>query len=78
MAKVNNYCLIYKRIAVYLFSEDSTLLVADWLYSGYIPVLKQGLQLNSDPAATTSIFVEEFLNFCFKSTTIKLDYECKL
>lgn len=33
-AKANNYCLIYKRIAVNLFSEDSTHLVANWLYSG--------------------------------------------
>lgn len=29
------------------------------------------------PAATVSLFVEEFLKFCFRSTRFCLDIECK-
>lgn len=46
-------------------------LVASWLYS-YIKGIMQStciiLQLNYHPAATTSLFVDEFLNFCFKAS----------
>lgn len=47
-------------------------LVLSWLYSGYTHRYKANLSsdifmLNCHAAATTSLFVEKFLNLCFKS-----------
>lgn len=39
--------------------------------------LLRHLQLNFCPSATTSWFVEKFLNFCFTSMRFWLDFECK-
>lgn len=47
---------------------DLIQLVANLLYSGYVPIQTQGSVhlLNCRPAATPSLFVEEFLNVCFR------------
>lgn len=49
---------------------DLTQLVIFWLYSNISARLLSGyaiFQLNCHPIATISLFLEEFLNFCFKS-----------
>lgn len=49
---------------------DSTQLVANWLYCGYILVAEH---ISPFTETTETIFVKEFLEFCFKSMIFGLD-----
>lgn len=47
--------------------EDFPQLVANWLHSGHIPINYVILQINLHRAVTALLFLEEFLNFSFRS-----------
>lgn len=64
-------------MAAHLFAiGNSVQLVANWLFSGFTPIGKQGYQLFKPiPALTMLLFVEDFWIVCSRSASFWLDAE---